>query len=193
MKIKPLLIIALLGASCAVSAQPTPAKKELIARILKIQQPGIETMARGLAEEPAVAMLARAEQAMPQRVAADRQQAVAKEIQEDAKKYLDEAVPIVKAQAVKLAPSTVGALLDEKFTEAELKQVVAFLESPVYLKFQKLGPDMQKVLVEKVVTETRGTVEPKVIALENSIAKRLGVTTGGSGSAAPAAQPASRR
>ncbi|MBI5276985.1 MAG: hypothetical protein HY854_11030 [Burkholderiales bacterium] len=185
---KYLFTLALMAACCVAQAQSTPAKKELIGRILKIQQQGIETVARGLAEEPAVALLTRAEQALPQRVPADRQQAVAKEIQDDAKKYLEEAVPYVRSQAVKVAPTTVGALLDKEFSEAELKQVLGFLESPAYLKFQKLGPDMQKVLVEKVVADTRGTIDPKIRDLESSIAKRLGVSA-----AQPAAAPASRR
>ena len=183
---KPLLLALLAGACFAAQAQSTPAKKELVGRILKIQQAGIEVLARNLAEEPAMNLLARAEQALPQRVAADKQQAVAKEIQGDAKKYLDETVPLVRDRALKLAPSTVGALLEEKFNEEELRQVLAFLESPAYVKFQKHSPDMQRVLLEKLVSDTRGSVEPKVRDLENSIGKRLGVAP------PAAAKPASK-
>lgn len=171
---KSLLILTLLGACFAVQAQSSPAKKELVARILKVQQPSIEGVARKLAEEPAMRMLAMAEQALP-RVPADKQQAVAKEIEADAKKYVDETVPLVRDRAMKLAPTTVGTLLEEKFSEDELKQIVAFLESPAVLKFQQLAPDMQKTLVEKLVADMRPTVEPKVKALDQSIAKRLGV------------------
>lgn len=185
---KTLLIVALLGACCVAQAQSTPAKKELIARILKVQQPGIETLARSLAEEPAVGLMERAEQVLPQRVARERQEAVAKEIQGDVKKYLDEAVPLVRDRAVKLAPASVGALLEQKFSEAELKQVATFLESPVYVKYQQLGPDMQKVLVEKVIADARGAIEPKVRELEASIARRLGVN----GAASPASAPPKR-
>lgn len=189
---KSLLILTLLGACFAVQAQSSPAKKELVARILKVQQPSIEGVARKLAEEPAMRMLAMAEQALP-RVPADKQQAVAKEIEADAKKYVDETVPLVRDRAMKLAPTTVGTLLEEKFSEDELKQIVAFLESPAVLKFQQLAPDMQKTLVEKLVADMRPTVEPKVKALDQSIAKRLGVQPvqqqqqqQGNGSKAPA-------
>ncbi len=173
---KSMLLIALAGAMCVAQAQTTPAKKELINKILKIQQAGIETLARGLAEDPALQLLAAAERSLPQRVAPDKQEAVMKEVHGDIKKYLDDAVPMVKDRAVKLAPTTVGTLLEQKFSEEELKQVLAFLQSPAYLKYQQLGPDMQKVLVEKVVADARPGMEPKVRALENNIAKRLGVT-----------------
>lgn len=181
-------LTVLLAATTAAQAQSSGAKKELVARILKVQQPGIEATARSLVEQPAVELMGNAANALPVRVAKDKQDAVAKEIHADVQKYMDDAVPIVRDRAVKLAPSTIGALLEEKFTEDELKQVVAIIESPVYGKFQRMGEDMQKLLIDKVVADTRGTIEPKVRALEQTVARRLGVT-----SAPPAAKGSAAR
>ncbi|MBC7609043.1 MAG: hypothetical protein H7228_05620 [Polaromonas sp.] len=184
---KLLLIIisglSLLSSGFAVHAQSTPAKKALVARILKLQQPGIEGVARTLAERPALDMLDRAGAALTTRVAADKREAVGKEIQADVKKYLDEAVPLVRDRAVKLAPTTIGAVLEEKFNETELKSLADFLESPAYIRFQQLGNDMQKSLVEKLLTDTRGLVEPKINALDQTVAKRLGITAPPAGAA----------
>lgn len=117
---------------------------------------------------------------------AEKREAVAKEIQGDFKKYTDEAVPIVRERAVKLAPSTIGAVLEEKFTEDELKQILATLESPVNRKFQALGGEMQRSLGEKLVADTRPVIEPKLQTLERSIARRLGIEPpAAAGSAAP--------
>lgn len=190
-----LFTLTLVCAALSAHAQSTPAKKELVAKILKIQQPGIEAMARGLAEQPVADLLEKAGAALPARVPADKREAVAKEIQADAKKFLDESVPLVRDRAVKLAPSTIGALLEEKLTEDELRQVVAIIESPVYAKFQQLGGEMQKMLIEKLLADTRGTVEPKLRVLEQSVAKRLGVSAGDKPAAAPAkpaAKPANK-
>src|SRR5215218_5635357 len=145
---KTLLILAIAAACTSVQAQSTPAKKEFVARILKAQQPGIDQLARSLVEEPALEMLGRASAALPARVAADRREAVGKDIQADARRYVEETMPIVRDRAVRLAPTTVGALLEEKFTEDELKQVATMLESPAFAKFQQLGGEMQKVLAE---------------------------------------------
>lgn len=190
---KTLFTLSLLAVAIGAQAQAasSPAKKEMVARILKLQQPGIESMARGLVEQPAAELLGNAGNALPARVAKDKQDAVAKEIQGDVQKYLDDAVPLVQTRAVKLAPTTIGALLEEKFSEEELKQIVSIIESPVYAKFQKLGDEMQKALVEKLLADTRGTIEPKVRALEQTVAKRLGVTSAPQPSgAAPAKAPA---
>ncbi len=187
MRIKTLLIVALLSVAFGAQAQSTPAKKELAARIVKLQMPGIEGLARSLAEQPAVALLERAGQILPARVPPDRQEAVGKEIQADVKRFVDEAVPIVRDRAVKLAPTTIGAVLEEKFTEDELRQVVSIMENPAWIKFQQLGPDMQKPLMEKLIADSRPQIEPKIKALEQSIARRLGIqeTTGGAATPAP--------
>ncbi len=133
---KTLVALALCLPFFAAQAQPSPAKKPLVARILKLQQPGIDAMATAMAERPALAVMDR---------------------------------------AVKLAPTTIGSLLEEKFSEAELKQLADFLESPVYNKYQQLGGDMQKVLLEKLLADTKGTVEPKITALDQTVGRRLGV------------------
>lgn len=170
------LMVSAAGAQVALAAPPTPTKKALIARVLKFQQAGIEGAGQVMAERPALALLDQVDAELQARVAPEKREAVSTEIQADIKKYLDEAVPLVRDRAVKLAPQTIGGVLDEKFTEDELKQLVGFLESPVYTKYQQLGIDMEKSLLEKLLADTRGVIEPKVNALDLSVSKRLGIT-----------------
>ena len=66
-------------------------------------------------------------------------------------------------------------MLEEKFTEDELRQVIAVMGNPAWIEFQQLGPDMQKPLMEKLMAESRALIEPEIKALEQSIARRLGV------------------
>jgi hypothetical protein len=167
----------------AASAPASAAKKALVARVLKLQQPGIEAMAQTLAQQPAMILMQQAAQAL-QRLPAERREAVAHDIEADLRKYAEEAVPIVRDRAVKLAPSTIGPLLEERFSEDELKQVIAILESPVNRKFQNMAPDMQRAIGEKLVAETRPGIDPKVRALEQSVAKRLGIAVPASGASA---------
>ena len=177
-KLMMALMLGLLGQSGLVYAQAaasSPAKKELVARVLTLQMPAIEGMARVLAEQPAAQMMQQANMVLQNRIAPEKREAMGKEIQADLKKYVDEAVPLVRDRALKLAPSTVGALLEEKFTEDELKQLLAIIESPINKKFQQLGGDMQKALAEKLVPEARGLIEPKIKALDQAIVKRLGI------------------
>lgn len=194
---KSLLLLTLAAACTLAQAQSTPAKKALVERILKVQQSGIEQLARDLAKQPANELLGSAIEYVQTQVPADKREAMAKGLQEDGDKYLADAYPLVRDRALKLAPTTVGALLEEKFTEDELKQVATMLEAPVYLKFQALGGEMQRALVNKLVPELKPQMEPKLRALDAAIAKRLGVQAamgggggGAGGASAPAAAPA---
>jgi len=191
------LLGLLLAATFAQAQTPTPtasqpsspAKKELVARILVLQQPGIEQTAQALVERPAVMLQQQAGVALQTRVPPDKREAAAKLVQDDLKKYVDEVGPQVRQQAVKLAPSTIGTLLESKFTEEELKQLIAIIESPVNRKYQQLGGEMQNALGQKLVAQTQSTVEPKVKALEQSVAKHLGLPTAPAGKASePAAK-----
>ncbi len=175
------------------TTQSSPAKKELVAKILLLQQPSIEGIATLLAQQPAAQMMQGANVALQSRIAPDKREAVAKEIQGDIKKYMDEAVPLLRERAVKLAPSALGPLLEEKFSEDELKQLIAIMESPVNRKYGQMNGELQKALGDKLVTETRGLIEPKVKELDASIGKRLGfppAAEGAAGSSPAAPAPA---
>ena len=156
-------------------AQTSASKKELVARILVLQQPAIEQTAQTLVERPAAQLQQQAGLAMQTRVPPEKREAMAKLIQDDLKKYVEETAPQVRQQAVKLAPSTIGVLLEEKFTEEELKQLIAIIESPVNRKYAQMGGEFQKALGEKLVAQTQPIVEPKVKALEQSVIKHLGL------------------
>lgn len=183
------LIGGLLAASLTANAQaqtppaPSAAKKELAARIVKLQQPGIDNLAKQLVEQPAMQVLQQAGIALQQRVAADRRQAVAADIQADARKYAEELGPIARDKATKLAPGILQPILEEKFTEDELKQLITIIESPVNRKFQALGPEMQRALGQKLVEELKPTIDPKLRALTQSIGARLQPAAGGAASA----------
>jgi hypothetical protein len=190
---KRLLVTALLASAAMAHAQTaasaaatSPAKKELVQRLLVLQQPGIEGMARNLVEQPALRMMQGAGQAL-QQVAPDKREAAGKAIEADIKKYVDDATPIVRDRAIKLAPSTIGAVLEEKFTEDELKQLIAWLESPVNKKYAQLGPEMQSSFTQKLVADARPMIEPRLQALDGKVRASLGVPAA---AAAPASAPA---
>lgn len=187
---KKITVLALLLAGACVQAQTSNSKKELVARVLVLQQSAIEQTAQALVERPAMQLQQQAGLALQTRVAPEKREAAAKLVQDDLKKYVDEVGPAVRQQAVKLAPSTVGALLEEKFTEDELKQLISIIESPVNRKFTQMGGEFQKALGEKLIAQTQSIVEPKVKALEQAIVKHLGLPTAPAAKASePTAKP----
>lgn len=161
------------AASPAPTAAASAGKKELVQRLLKLQQGGVDRLAAAMTEEPAIVLIERASEVIAAKVPKERQEAVAKSLQADVKQYLNETIPLVRKSAQQLAPSTIGAVLETKFTEEELRQIIAVMESPAYTKYQQLSGDMQQSLQAKLVSETRATVEPRVQALEKALGDRL--------------------
>jgi uncharacterized protein len=170
-------------APAASPAPASPAKKELAARVLTLMKPAVETLGLQLAQQPALQIQQRASLAL-QGVAADRREVLGREIEADLRKYFDEAGPLVRDRAVKLGPTTIGPMLEDRFSEDELRQIIAMLESPLNRRFQQTFPEMQRALAEKLVAEMRGDIETRARALEQTVGRRLNPPA-----AAPAAAP----
>ena len=182
----PLLVLSLATAQAAEPVS-SAAKKSLVLKVLQMQQPGIDGIARTLAEQPVAPMMQQVAGLLRTRVPEDKREALSKEIQGDFKKYTDATVPLLRDRAKALAPTTIGAVLEQKFSEDELKQLVTWLESPLARKYQTAFPEFQRSLTEKLVAETRPMVEPNLRELNESITRRLAAHAG-----APAAAGASK-
>lgn len=183
---RELIVVALLAGAAAVHAQDN-GKKELVQKLLVLQQPGIEQVSRGLVERPAIQLMQQVAPVIQQRVAPDKREALGKQIEAEVKKYVEEAVPLVRERAIKLAPSTIGPILEEKFSEDELKQLIAWFDSPVNRKYQQLGPEMQNAFVQKLVPDARPLVDPKLQALEGRVRALIAPAVSPASGAAPAA------
>jgi hypothetical protein len=202
MKLTKTVWATAVAATLAVASLSAHAdKKELVQKILTLQQSGLDDLSKSVAEQPARQLAGGVRQIMAQAVPEDKREATAKQVDAEIKKYIDSAAPILKTTATKLAQTTVAPMIDEKFTEDELKQLVAMLESPTLKKYQTLMPDLTQALLEKVMTEARPQVAPKVQQLETNVRKILDTASGGKLSAgqppaaapAPAAKPAAKK
>ena len=177
------------GAQAQTALPTSQAKKDLVSKILVLQQPDVEMLAKNLAQEPAGRMLQEAGRVLQSQVAEDKRDAVARSLEASARKYVDEAIPLVRERAIKLAPSTIGTSLEERFTEEELRGLIAWLESPTFKKYQQVAPEIQRNFMQKLVTDARPVIEPKLKTLEESVRATL-MSTGSVGSSAPPAATA---
>jgi uncharacterized protein len=185
------LAIALAGAAALSSAQGTvtPAKKELVQKTLRLSQANIEGVGAVIAGQTAAQALQAVRQAMA-RVPQDKRQALANELQADIRRFQEEATPLLRASAVKSAPSTLGAMLEEKFSEDELKVLNAWLESPVSRKYQQLSSDALQALSQKIIAETRPQIEPKLKTLDQQMTAKLNAAIANAPDSRSSSQPA---
>jgi hypothetical protein len=165
------VIVVALAVTLSAQAQT---KKELAAKVVQLQQQGIENVGRAIAGRTSQQMLQLAGQAL-QRVPADKREAVGRDVQADVKKFYDEVEPLLRKRAIELASGSIAVAYEERFSEDELKQVIAWLESPTSRKYAQFDAEQGNALAEKVMADTRPTIEPKLKALEATLGKRLGL------------------
>lgn len=188
--------VAVATTLAATSLSAHADKKEVVQKILSSQQGALDDMSRNVAEQPARQLAMGARQILVQGVPEDKREATAKLVDAEIKKYLDGAVPAVRASAGKLSTSVLGPIYEEKFSEDELKQLQAMLESPILKRYQSLLPEMSNALLEKVVADARPQVTPKLQTAETNIRSILDKASGGKlsqGEAKPAAKPATKK
>ena len=164
-------LIAIAGAANAAGSAVTPAKQELVQRVLQLWQ--LDSIGQSMLSEPVAEAVGQARAMLQGRATIEKRDAAMREIAADAKKFIDDTSPMVRTSAQKLIPTTVAPMLAEKFTEDELRQIIAILESPVKKKFEMLVPDMQKALGEKLAADTRSAIDPKLEDLRQRIGMRL--------------------
>ncbi len=172
------LAAALLMGCAAANAQPAPssaAKRDLIQRVLVLQQPALESLIRSMAEQPARQLMADTALILQSRVAPEKRDAAAKQIEAGARQYQDDVSQLAKDQAPKVGRTSLAPALDQKFNEEELRQLLAALEAPAYKKFQHTLPDLTVTFTQKAAADLRPTIEPKLKALEQGIVAALGL------------------
>jgi hypothetical protein len=175
--IKPViaaLAFAATGACWAQQAPPAPAdgsRQALVQRVLQLWH--VETLGRSMLQEPVADAVQQARVMLQGRAPVDRRDAAMHDIAEDAKKFIDENGPLIDRSAQRLVPTTVAPLLAERFSEEELRQIVAILESPARRKFEAMIPEMQKALGEQLAADTGPVIDPKLKALRERIGLRL--------------------
>ena len=184
-KINLALLTVALASSSLVMAQD---KAALVKQFIELQRPGIASLARGLVEQSSAPLAQAGSQYLQAQVPADKREAAAKAADAELKRYFDEVYPTVRDRAMQLAPGALAPLLETSFTEDELRQLLAWISSPLAKKYQELNPKMQEALTEKVVLDTRAAVEPKLRALDANVAKALGAPA----NPAPAATPSAK-
>ena len=202
--LKMIALAALCMAALPAAAQPasspavaqtstaSPAKKELVQKLLLLQQPGIESVARGVVERPASQLMQAAVQALQTQVPPEKREAAGRSIETDVKKFVEESVPLLRERAVKLAPTVLGPLLEDKLSEDDLKQLIAWFESPVNKKYQQIAPELQNNFSQKLIAEAGPLLDAKLQALQQKVrGTLLAVTSNGDAGKAKSKPPSS--
>lgn len=178
------------ASSAAASAPISPAKQALVKKVVDLQMPGIDGFARSVLRETIAPLLTTANQLLNAQVPADRRQATRKAIEDEVKKYFDSSDALMRERTRAAANDLLPAAIAQQFSEDELRQLVAWLESPVSRKYVQLQPQVQQAIGRKVVTDVRQVLQPRASELEKAVVRHLNLKPG---TALPPAEGAASR
>jgi hypothetical protein len=182
-----LAVAAALSVACAAHAQtkasapaslpaPDAEKQKAIDRILANVHPEngvIQALQRPAVEAMQKSMIAMQTQHVPK----ERMDKAMKEIAADVQHYVEISTPVVTASAKKLTNQTVGPLLAQNFSADELRQLAAIFESPVKAKFDKLIPQLEVAVGDKVTADVGPAINKNIQALTESVGTKLRIAT----------------
>ncbi len=103
----------------------------------------------------------------------DKSDKTLKEISVDVQKYIDTTMPLAQASAKKNTNPAVGPILAQNFTLDELKQIEALLESPLKSRFEKLVPQMENAVGQKVQADIQAQVNANAKVMTEAVGTKL--------------------
>ncbi len=184
MKFRFALIFVAATALCAgAQAQSTPAtpspaasdaKRELATKLVALQRgPEMERMIFQLtssAVQPEIAKWGPKLENMPKAA----QEKAREQLNTELKALGDNARKVITAQMDKSSQTTLVPAYLERFSEDEMKQLLAMFEAPAFKKYQAAAPDLGNAWVKDVVDSTRNEVLEMAKSFDVTATKIIG-------------------
>ncbi|MCV2358102.1 DUF2059 domain-containing protein [Paucibacter sp. TC2R-5] len=146
-------------------------RQALVDKLLSLWH--VDDVAVVMVQRPAASAMEQARIALQGRVSADKRDRTLKDISSDVQTYVDEATPLARQSAQRLLKPTLSPVLLQQFTDEELRQIIALLESPVKKKFEKLAPELERSLGEKVAEDSGPAINPKLQTMTQAVGLKL--------------------
>ncbi len=162
-------------ASSPIYAQTADAKRPLASRAVAAQEGAeMDRMLAQLADSATQQMIGNWDERVANLPAAKQQGAIAA-LDAELKKFNDDTLKLITAQAPKARNDVLVGAYVERFSQDELKQLVALLEAPVFKKYQTIAPELGNLYVKAIVDGTRDQVTARSKAFDAAAAKIVGV------------------
>lgn len=173
------LTLALAGFCSGTPAHAQDAgKKDLATRIVTLQKAHdmdalIAQLAASATQTVVSTWLPRLDDLPPA-----RQKAAADQLDVELKKFNEDNLRTIRSRNDRISLEVLVPAYSEQFTAEEMKQLIAFMESPVIKKFYAANPHMANLLAKRLVEATRTDVEARIKAFDARASRILGGAVG---------------
>jgi hypothetical protein len=184
-KLLAALLVAGATFSATAQAQTADPKLEWAKKVVALQQgPDLDALVGQLVNGAAQDLVATWTERFETTVPKARQAKASEDINAELAKFAADANKIITAKVGQANSEALVPMYMEKFTADELRQLVAFFESPVVNKYKAATPDLVGGFVKKLVDVTQTDIQARAKQFDSAAEKIVGT--------APAAKPAKK-
>lgn len=161
----------LLAASVSLPAHAQDAEtRKLAARLVQLQtQQNANVLALDLADTANRAVVD-AWRPKLQRLPKAQQQRASQRLNAELKKFNDDNLRLLQAKNRRLSQQVLVPAYAKRFTAAELRQIIAFLESTAIKKYFSANPQIADLLGQKLLESSRAEIEKRINAFDKRAA-----------------------
>ena len=161
--------------SGTAQAQTIDPKLEWATKAVALQQgPELERLVSQLAESSSQNIVQSWGVKLRSDVPKDSVEQTAQSLNAELKKYNDDVTKLISGKVTKASTDSLIPVYMARFSLDELKQLVAFFESPAVKKYQTAAPELGNVFVNQLIIETRGDVSARAKQFDDAAAKIVG-------------------
>jgi len=180
------LALAGLALSMTAHAQNADSKLEWATKAVALQQgPELDRLIGQLAESSSQDVVQSWGVKLRANVPETRMEKAAESLNVELKKYNDDVLKIIRNKVNKASADSLIPAYIERFSLDELKQLVAFFESPAVKKYQATAPALGSIFVNQLIMETRADVAARAKQFDEAATKIVGTAPRAPAAAAP--------
>ncbi len=172
---KFLTALTFAGLVFSVQAQPTDSKIEWATKAVAAQQgPELDRLVEQLANSSSQALVQSWGTKLRANVSDAQFEKASGSLNEELKKYYDDVSKVIKSKVAKASSDSLVPAYMERFSLEELKQLVAFFESPAVKKYQATAPALGDIFVNQLIIEARTDVSARARQFDEAATKIVG-------------------
>ncbi len=192
-KILCALVLTGLAISSLTHAQTADPKLEWATKAVALQQgPELERLVNQLADSASQEILQAWGPKLQANVSKDKMEAARKSLNVELVSYFDDVSKVISGKTAKVSADALIPTYMQRFTLEELKQLVAFFESPAVKKYQQSAPELGNVFVQQLIEATRADVTARGKRFDDAAIKIVGNAPAGAGTTEKSKPPAKK-
>ncbi len=176
-KLLTAIALSCLALATTTQAQTADPKLEWATKAVALQQgPELERLVGQLADSATQEILQNWGAKLQSDVPPAKMEQAKEGLNNELKKYFDDVSKTISGKVSKVSTTALIPAYIERFTLDELKQLVAFFESPASKKYQAAAPELGNIFVRQLIDETRADVTARSRQFDDVATKIVGST-----------------